>query len=152
MIIQECIEIFDTNVVSLSFLFTAWKVYKWGVFSGPYFPAFELNAERYFLSFRIQSECWKIRTRKNSLFGHFSRSASINIKSTYFFFITFFWYINWVFLLIFITKNTNSNGTLFFNFVYISKFDWKFYVFQIKLFGRNFISFFNSWWIMIWRI
>ena len=33
-------------------------------FSGPYFPAFELNMERYSLSLRIQSECGKIRARK----------------------------------------------------------------------------------------
>ena len=33
-------------------------------FSGPYFPAHGLNAERYELSLRIQSECGKIRTRK----------------------------------------------------------------------------------------
>ena len=33
-------------------------------YSGPYFPAFGLNAERYSVSFRIQSECKKIRTRK----------------------------------------------------------------------------------------
>ena len=34
-------------------------------FSGPYFPAFGLNTERYPLSlFYIQSECGKIRTRK----------------------------------------------------------------------------------------
>ena len=46
-----------------------------GVFSGPYFPAFGLNTERYFVSLHIQSECGKIRTRKNSVFGHFSRSA-----------------------------------------------------------------------------
>ena len=26
---------------------TAWKVYKYGVFSGPYFPTFGLNTERY---------------------------------------------------------------------------------------------------------
>ena len=30
---------------------------------------------RSFFLVRIQSECWKIRTRKNSLFGHFSRSV-----------------------------------------------------------------------------
>ena len=30
---------------------------------------------RYFVSPRIQSDCGKIRTRKNSVFGHFSRSA-----------------------------------------------------------------------------
>ena len=29
----------------------------------------------YFLSLRIQSECGKIRTRKNPVFGHFSRSG-----------------------------------------------------------------------------
>ena len=33
-------------------------------FSGPYFPAFELNKERYSVSLRIPSECRKIRTRK----------------------------------------------------------------------------------------
>ena len=33
-------------------------------FSGPCFPAFELNTERYSVSLRIQSECGKIRTRK----------------------------------------------------------------------------------------
>ena len=34
-------------------------------FSGPYFSAFELN-----------TGCGKIRTRKNSVFGHFSRSKT----------------------------------------------------------------------------
>ena len=33
-------------------------------FSGLYFPAFRLNMERYSESFRIQSECRKIQTRK----------------------------------------------------------------------------------------
>ena len=28
---------------------TAWKVFKYGVFSGPYFPAFGLNTERYWI-------------------------------------------------------------------------------------------------------
>ena len=58
----------------LSSLCTAWKVSKYGLFSGPYFIAFGLNTERYGVSLRIQSECGKIRTRKNSVFGHFSRS------------------------------------------------------------------------------
>ena len=39
--------------------FTVWKVCKYGVFSGPYFPAFGLNTERYGVSLRIQSECGK---------------------------------------------------------------------------------------------
>ena len=33
-------------------------------FSGPHFPTFELNKERYSFSFRIQPECGNIRTRK----------------------------------------------------------------------------------------
>ena len=56
-------------------LCTAWKVTQYGVFSGPYFPAFGLNTERYRVSLRIQFEWGKIRTRNNSVFGHFSRSA-----------------------------------------------------------------------------
>ena len=35
-------------------------------FSGSYFPAFGLNRERYSVSFQIQSEYGKIRTRKTS--------------------------------------------------------------------------------------
>ena len=45
-------------------------------FSGPYFPVFRLNTEIYGVNFRIQSEYRKIRTRKNSIFGHFSRSVT----------------------------------------------------------------------------
>ena len=33
-------------------------------FSGPYFPTFRTNTERYGLSLQIQSECGKIWTRK----------------------------------------------------------------------------------------
>ena len=33
-------------------------------FSGPYFPAFGLNTDRYSVSLHIQSEYGKIRTRK----------------------------------------------------------------------------------------
>ena len=42
---------------------TSWKVSKYGVISGPYFPAFELNSG-------------KLRTRNYSVFGHFSRSGT----------------------------------------------------------------------------
>ena len=55
-------------------LITALKVSKYGVFSGRYFPTFGLNTKVYCLNLRIQSEYGKIRTRKNSVFGHFSRS------------------------------------------------------------------------------
>ena len=44
-------------------------------FSGPYFPVFGLNREIYSVNIRIQFEYGKKRTRKNSVFGHFSRSA-----------------------------------------------------------------------------
>ena len=46
---------------------------------GPYFLTFGLHTERYGVSLRIQSECGKIRTRKNSVFGHFSHSDWIII-------------------------------------------------------------------------
>ena len=39
-------------------------------FSSPYFPAYGLTTR----TLRIQSECGKIRTRKNPVFWHFSRS------------------------------------------------------------------------------
>ena len=51
------------------------KVSKYGVFSGPYFPEFGLNMKRYSVSLSIQLEYGKVRTRKNSVFGHFSRSV-----------------------------------------------------------------------------
>ena len=38
------------------------KVFIWS-YSGPHFPAFGLNTERYSVSIRIQSEFGKIRTR-----------------------------------------------------------------------------------------
>ena len=56
---------------------TACKVSQYGVISGPHFPAFELNTERYFVSLRIQSEYGKIRTRNNSVSGHFWRSGEL---------------------------------------------------------------------------
>ena len=49
---------------------------KYGDFCGPYFP-FGLNTESYSVSLHIQSESEKIRTRKKSVFGHFSRNTFI---------------------------------------------------------------------------
>ena len=63
---------------------TGWKVFKYGVSSGPYFPAFGLNMEIYSVNLRIQSEYRKIRTRKNSTFGHFSHSACFQIHGSIF--------------------------------------------------------------------
>ena len=41
------------------------------IFSGPYLSAFGLNTETYSVNIRTQSEYGKIRTRKNSEYGHF---------------------------------------------------------------------------------
>ena len=54
---------------------------KYGDFSGPYFPVFGLNTKIYGVNLLIQSEYRKIRTRKNSVFGHFSRSGNISKKN-----------------------------------------------------------------------
>ena len=44
---------------------------------GPYFPVFGRNTEIYGVNFRIQFEYGKIRTKKYSVFGDFSRSESV---------------------------------------------------------------------------
>ena len=61
-------------LVKKAFWITAWKLSKYGVFSGPYFLLFGLNTEIYFVYLFIQSKCGKTRTRKKSVFDHFSRS------------------------------------------------------------------------------
>ena len=63
------------NKTFIYYTCTARKVAKYGVFSGRYFPVFGLNTEIYGVNFRIQSQYRKIATRKNSVFGHFSRIA-----------------------------------------------------------------------------
>ena len=40
-------------------------------YSGPHFPAFGLNTERYVASLRIQAECGKMRTRTTTNAGTF---------------------------------------------------------------------------------
>ena len=66
-------------------IFYKWNVSKYGVFFGPYFPAFRLNTEIYGIDLRIQSEYREVRTRKMSVFGLYSRSAhptaNINTKA-----------------------------------------------------------------------
>ena len=58
-------------------ILTLWKVSKCRVFSGPCFLVFGLNTEIYSVNLRIQSEYRKVRTRGDSVFGHFSRSDCI---------------------------------------------------------------------------
>ena len=43
--------------------FTASKIVRIRSYSGPHFPVFGLNTERYSVSFRIQSKCGKMPTR-----------------------------------------------------------------------------------------
>ena len=71
---KPCHKKYYINATKDKVPFTSWKVSKYGVIPGPYFPTFGLKTERYFVSLCIQSECGKIRTRNNSVFGHFLRS------------------------------------------------------------------------------
>ena len=64
-----------SEYTSNGWFYTTWKMSTYGVFPGPYFSVLGLNTERYSVSLRIQSECGKIQTRKNSIFEQFSRSA-----------------------------------------------------------------------------
>ena len=59
--------------------FSLHEVSKYGVFSGPYFPAFGLNTERYHVPLRIQSKCGKIPTRKKRIWTLF-RSVYCSIS------------------------------------------------------------------------
>ena len=74
---STCFFTYRNALINFLAIFTAWKVFKYGFISGPYFPAFGLNTESYSASLRIQSECGKIRTRNNSVLGHFSRSDDV---------------------------------------------------------------------------
>ena len=56
--------------------------YEYGIFRGPYFPEFELNMETYKCNFRILSKYEKKRTKKASVFGHFSQSVCIRTYAT----------------------------------------------------------------------
>ena len=49
-------------------------------FSGPCFPAFGPNTERYFVFLHIQSECGKKRTRKTPNTGNFHTVEQIHIS------------------------------------------------------------------------
>ena len=68
----------EKNVVQAvkSRWYIVWKMYKYGVFSGPYFPAFRLNTKIYYIHYEYR----KIRIRKNSIFGHFSYCQSFKSR------------------------------------------------------------------------
>ena len=71
---------FSVNILKW---FTEWNVSKYVVISGPYFPVFGLKTEIYEVNIRIQSKYRKIRTRNNSVFGHFSRFVDIYQDEVY---------------------------------------------------------------------
>ena len=56
---------------------TAWKVFKYGVFSGPHFLLFRQVTEIYWVNLHIQSILRKLQ-RKNSLFWHFLCSVLLS--------------------------------------------------------------------------
>ena len=64
MIILDFHSVFGLLMAHLWFTYTALKLPKYKVFSGPYFPVFGLNMEIYGVNLCIQSEYGKIRTRK----------------------------------------------------------------------------------------
>ena len=51
---------------------TGWKVSKYGVLSGPYFPLFGLNTEIYSVNLRIQSKYRTIPTRHKPKIKYYS--------------------------------------------------------------------------------
>ena len=65
---------------------TTWKVSKYGVFSGPFFPHSDWT-DRYFVSLRVQSECGKIRTRKTPYLDKFH-----TVKGTWTTLLDFDWF------------------------------------------------------------
>ena len=52
------------------------------IFSGPNFLTFVLNKEIYSVDLRIQSKSGEMRTRKNSIFTHFSRNDQYTCYET----------------------------------------------------------------------
>ena len=46
-----------------------------------------------------------------------------------------------MFFFIFLTQNTNADGILFYDFVNVSDFYWKFYVFKIKVLANSLAAF-----------
>ena len=70
--------------------FSVWKVSKYRVFASPYFRAFRQNTEIYGENLCIQSEYRKIRTRRNSVFRHFSHSPCLFLDTHFADVLTYF--------------------------------------------------------------
>ena len=86
---------------------------KYGVFSGPYFPAFGLTTEIYGVNLHSQSKYRKIRTRQNSVFRDFSRCE--NFLESFPFSVSFSF--------LYLASPAHRNGNSFIQ----SKFSWQKY-------------------------
>ena len=75
------VDILKTFAHQIAITVNLWKMSKYGVFFGQYFPLYGLNTEIFGVNLRIQSEYGKIRTRKNHVFANFSRSEYISKTS-----------------------------------------------------------------------
>ena len=73
----------------LKVIYSAWKVSKYWVFSGPNFPVFRVNTEIYSVNLRIQSKNRKIRTRKTPYLNTF-HAVLLKFKSY-----NFWWTLLW---------------------------------------------------------
>ena len=80
------------------------------------------------------------------------RSSPINNKSTCLLKVYLIHRLDMKFLFVFITKSTNVNTILFFNFVNISNFDEKFDILKVYFAPKHFANLSNSFWIMICRM
>ena len=67
---------FSRKVPSFDTWRTAWKVSKYGVFSGPHFPTFGLNTERYSVQMRENTDQKKLRIWTHSTQWRCSEYAS----------------------------------------------------------------------------
>ena len=72
---------FFAKIINVSQLLHAWKVSKYGIFSGPYFPALGLNTERYEVSLRIQPEREKYGPEKTPCLDTFQAVLTLSEKT-----------------------------------------------------------------------
>ena len=71
--------LYEINTLFHSKFYSYWKnlLIKTGAIFGLYFYVFDLTVEIYSVNLRIQFEYRKVKTWKNSVFGHFSQSGRL---------------------------------------------------------------------------
>ena len=82
-------------------------------YSGSHFSAFGLNTERYRVSFRIQSECGKMRTRitpnTDTIYAVIARPFLVILRLIW-------WHIAYIFLLVILGWSVSADTLNFLNF------------------------------------